>query len=262
MGNIREQSKRKREVENCLAQQEECIESSEKRVKQWVPVSLLTLPANVRNKVKVAGVSGKIGTGKNYLMEFVLKPWLLVNGYNCVVIAFADELKFQVMNQYGYTFEQVFFTKPKDVRIALQQFGDQKRLEVDEGHWIREAHKWVMLHATRGVDFILFTDNRHVNESEYIKKQLHGAVIRIDAPERNRAKLKADYTVLNLNDGSVNVEETEANIAEIAEHISETALDNYTEFDAVINNEVENQHQSAKQFIEALQTALACRTLL
>lgn len=227
-----------------------------KCVRQLMPVSLLRLPEQLRNKVKVLAVSGKIGTGKNYLMEEILKPWLLANGYHCVVIAFADELKFHVMNQYGYTFEQVFFTKPKDVRIALQEVGDRKRQQVDEAHWIREAHKWVMLHASRGVDFILFTDNRHINESDYIKKQLGGVLLRIDAPKRNWAKLQADYTVWNSDNHTVNVAETEANIAQIAGHISETALDTYTEFDAVINNEVENQHESPKQFIAALQRIL------
>jgi len=47
-------------------------------------------------KVNIVGLSGKIGSGKNYIGEKILGQKLYDMGYNVHSIAFADQLKYEV----------------------------------------------------------------------------------------------------------------------------------------------------------------------
>jgi hypothetical protein len=282
--NINQEHSRKRAHDSSTDYEEECIDSVETDCVQaaatpparkklvrldsssWettvatfgeetqLKLRLLRLPRTMQ--VKVAAISGKIGSGKNYLMEQVVLPWLKHNRLTCVVMAYADELKFRTMTKHKFSFEQVFFTKPQAVRVALQDGGSRAREEVGPWHWIEEAHKWLLLHAYRGIDVVLFSDNRHINESQYIKYACNGAVFRIEAPKRNRAKLVQDYTVKDPSTGAIDEMATHQAIAKIAQHESETALDNYDGFDAVIANEVEDEQRSPGVLLSAFQQAL------
>jgi len=205
------------------------------------------------------GLSAKISCGKNWFTEEVIRPWMIKMGFTCIVVAFADELKFFVMGKNGFTFEEVFITKPTKTRIALQEEGEAARQE-DEDRWIEELHKWIMLHGLRGVDVLLFADARHKNEAKYIK-HFGGVMARIDAPLRARAALEKNYTIRKAN-GEIDVEATEQNINKIANHISETALDDYTGFNFRINNEVENEKNSPNEFIEQLSLEMRKRKLI
>lgn len=166
-------------------------------------------------KIQVIGLSGKAGTGKDWIFENYLRP----AGYHRW--ALADHFKIWAVGRGLATYQEVFHTKPPHVRKALQQIGTEEgRLVYGENVWLDTTWAWMHhLSSMWGIDKFCVTDARFPNEVEYI--QSHGGkVLRINAPIR---AAQSDLT-----------EEAKA-------HISETALDNYPleKFDGIIQNDPE-----------------------
>jgi hypothetical protein len=164
-------------------------------------------------QIQVIGLSGKAGTGKDWIFENYLRP----AGYHRW--ALADHFKIWAVGRGLATYQEVFHTKPPHVRKALQQIGTEEgRLVYGESVWLDTTWAWMHhLAAMWGIDKFCVTDARFPNEVEYI--QSHGGkVLRINAPIR---AAQSDLT-------------EEAKL-----HISETALDNYSldKFDGIIQND-------------------------
>lgn len=165
-------------------------------------------------KLNMIGLSGKIGSGKDYVAENLIIPM----GFK--QWAFAWPLKIAVLAENPeYTWEEVFVTKPDHVRTRLQLRGTEEgRMKYGEDIWVRATDAYIRIaHEKWGIDHFVITDVRFPNEVQYVKDQ-GGLVIRIEAPVR---QLEAQQEL------------TQKQIM----HASETALDDYDEWDIVYDND-------------------------
>lgn len=156
------------------------------------------------------GISGKAGTGKDYtarlLRETGFRPWSL-----------AWHFKVWIVGQGLATFDEVFVTKPPHVRHLLQQYGtEQGRMVYGDDIWCTTMLTWLQLLGEQwGVERIVVPDVRFPNEVQAIHRA-GGKVMRLHAPER------AASSGLSLVH---------------RQHVSETALDTFDAFDAIVAND-------------------------
>jgi hypothetical protein len=155
----------------------------------------------------IIGLSGKLKSGKDSVFAEILKhsprPWQLVK--------FADKLKQMTSIILNCTPADLESHEYKDTLVHWLGVTPRHILQVmgtEFGRNMLHPDIWVnsLLSQHRPFDYWCCTDVRFVNESEGIRK-LGGLVIRI-----------------NRNTNSTDT------------HLSETALDNYTDWDYVIDN--------------------------
>jgi len=168
----------------------------------------------------IFGFSGKMGAGKNYICDNIFLPLLKKHNRNVIQMAFADQIKVNVMVNYNLSKNDVCNDKNYKIRNLLQKEGTQDgRNRLGDDIWINHLDKWMEIHKSKGVHTFLITDVRFKNEAEYIKR-MGGKIIRVEAPERNKdliIRQKLDPLTVN--------------------HISETDLDNYYSFDLILDND-------------------------
>ena len=188
-------------------------------------------------KIEIYGVSGKLGSGKNYVAEKILLPFLnrtVSSEKNSLSLALADHFKVDVCVKQNIDYERIFIKKDEESRKILQLKGTEEgRLKYGEDIWINILKTWIRLHSERGVERFVVTDLRFPNEVEFIKK-MGGKVIRIHAPKRNH-----DAVVKEAKGDP-------EKISSIKNHSSETALDNYTGFDYILYNDYGNEKNVEK----------------
>lgn len=158
--------------------------------------------------MKIIGISGKAGAGKDTLAQMLVLE--LYRYGECKTIHFADVLKTAASKATGIP-RSTFDTQEgkaseikwlgMTVRELLQKFGTAIREGVDPDFWVKS-----LFNIYEDKDFIIIPDVRFPNEAKAIKDR-GGILIRIE------------------RDG-----------AGAGNHISETALDDYKEWDYVINN--------------------------
>lgn len=161
--------------------------------------------------MKVIGLSGKAGSGKDYVAHTYLKSlgfW---------PIGLADAIKELAVTQGICTYEEAFLTKPPAVRTLLQVLGvEQGRALWGEDCWCRGVEARMRVVAERwGHEKFVITDVRFLNEVQFVQEVLKGEVYRLYAPDR-----VADVLLTE----------------EQREHVSETALDRFD----VITEDLEN----------------------
>lgn len=161
--------------------------------------------------MQLIGLSGKAGTGKNYLARQFLAP----HGFR--ESALADEIKTRGVALGIGTYDEMFHAKPEHVREWLQQEGTERgrdRYGVDV--WINALlARLTRVEETWGIGTFVITDVRFPNEVEVI--QAHGGrVFRIEAPERAAASSIPEA---------------------LRTHASEIALDDYEHFDGWLFND-------------------------
>ena len=172
----------------------------------------------------IIGFAGKMGSGKNHFAEKIIAPLLKSQGHQVVILAFADQLKVELMTKYGLSYAEVFENKSASTRDLLQKEGTALGRDVRGSDiWIKYLANWTEIFAARGINYILITDVRFTNEAEWIKSK-NGILVKIDAPDRH-----------NIYCMSKNIS------PENKVHQSETELDNYNAFDIVIDNRQHNQ---------------------
>ncbi len=177
--------------------------------------------------LEIFGLSGKIGTGKNYVAENILYPMLPEK--NTVVLSFADHFKIDTIAKDKFKFEDVFHKKTEVSRKALQKRGTEEGRDVyGPMVWVDTLKAWMRVLHERGIQRVIIGDVRFKSEAEAIRS-MGGHLIRVNAKGRNMQKLlqeaKGDLAVAK----------------EISEHISEIELDEYTKFDLVVDNDDNDQ---------------------
>jgi len=172
----------------------------------------------------IIGVSGKMGTGKDYFIENYIKPYIENKlKEKCLVLSFADMLKVNLMVHNNIKLNE-FNNKTPEIRQLLQYEGTENgRDKYGQDIWIRYIKAWSELHMSRGIKYIIISDVRFKNEYKFIKNN-NGSIIRIDAPNRNEQRLR-------------NESSNEKEYNKIKNHISEIDLDNMN-FDIIINNDI------------------------
>jgi hypothetical protein len=154
---------------------------------------------------QLIGLSGKAQCGKNYLARHALIPL----GY--LPIALADHFKVDAVVRDGAPMDEVFFSdKSPATRDLLQRRGTEEgRWVLGEDIWIRTLEAWISAHVSKGWRRFVVTDVRFANEAEWVK-MMGGHVAQV------------------VGRGGLG--------GSLALHPSETGLDDYPAFDAVINN--------------------------
>ena len=120
--------------------------------------------------MKLIGISGKAGSGKDFLGR-------LLRRYGYQNVAFAWPLKLEAIEQ-GFTYEEVFNTKPEHVRHWLQERGVWRRQQNPQ-HWVAQLESLMgVLHDQGGIPNFVITDLRFPNEYDFIRSR-GGKVIRL-----------------------------------------------------------------------------------
>ncbi len=84
---------------------------------------------------------------------------------------------------------------------------------------------WIDIHKARGIEHFIISDVRMKAEADFIKS-IGGKLIRIEAPERNKARLEIE------SGGDTKI------MKMLASHISEVDLDDYDgDFDMIVTND-------------------------
>ena len=220
------------------------------------PVCRIIPPYLQERRFLVIGISGRMFSGKNYLLDECLKPWLVQEqGISAVSLSYAKPLKFDVMRERWLSFQSVFREKDTVTREALIDKGLVKRDE-DPAYWIHQLHLDLLFHLDNGAQVILVTDNRFLNEFRYIRHVFPGRslLIRVEAPQRVKRKMAMEYVVVQSDGFTVDEPKTAGLLEKLWNNPSEIQGDQYHGWDVVIDNDFGNQENSAgdlQTFVEA-----------
>ena len=153
--------------------------------------------------MKVILISGKAGSGKDEVAK-LLKMYL----GNTVITKLAKYIKLFATEMTDWDGKED--DKP---RTFLQEMGDNLRL-LDKNFLTKRMIEDFKLYE-KSYEYVIISDVRSVNEIEYIKANyLNVVTIRVNAKESTRKLTEKEK-----------------------EHITETELDNYNNFDYVIEND-------------------------
>lgn len=187
--------------------------------------------------VLLIAVSGKLGSGKDYIAENILCPLL---GPDVAIsrMAFADQIKVNVASRNdNVQLEQCLVgNKSPELRRLLQLEGTESGRDLyGPDIWVKTLETWIKLRKIRGdrLDVVLVTDCRFPNEAQWILDN-GGLLIRTLAPQRNEFALQQE------SGGNPEI------YANIATHRSETALDGFN-FQYVVHNDPQDDATSQVQ---------------
>lgn len=162
------------------------------------------------SRFKVIGLTGKAGSGKDWLAENVVRPM----GY--MRWALAWPMKNNAVAQKVASWREAHISKPPHVREWLQQEGTERGWMVyGEQYLCNMARAWMeTMRVFNGVEKFVFSDIRFPWEVEWIDR-LGGLIVHVHSPIR----------------------EKESGLGKKArEHSSETALDTFS-FQYVVDND-------------------------
>lgn len=177
----------------------------------------------------VIGVTGKLGSGKDYITNNVIIPVLEKFKHRYLQSAFADQIKVNVMTKNHISYEDVYENKTQESRRLLQFEGTEVGRSYNRNIWVNYMDNWMKVHSNRGIDVFIISDVRFKNEYDFIKRDgQFGLIIRVVAPKRNESRL------LKESDGNKEVYDA------ISKHASECDLDDVNDdcYDLVIKNDV------------------------
>ena len=151
-------------------------------------------------------LSGKAGSGKSFVASR-MKLLFLERGVRAIDIAYASYLKNYISNITGWDGSEK--DKPRDF---LQQLGVELiKDKIDDKFLINRVLGDIKVYSYF-FDVIIVSDARFVDEIEDIRKSFSNVVvIKVVGRDNNLSSLEK-------------------------QHITETALDNYSNYDFVINN--------------------------
>lgn len=175
----------------------------------------------------IIGISGKMGSGKDFVCDNVIIPLLESNPKNKVLkLCFSDQIKINTMTKNNVSFDSLYNNKTKETRLLLQKEGSDART-LDKNIWIKYVHNWIEIFNNRGFNIFVISDIRLLNEIEYINNN-NGILFKVVSNTRNLDRLhketNGDKKILNI----------------IKNHASENEFDKYNNFDLIIDNENEN----------------------
>ena len=176
--------------------------------------------------MKLIGLSGKLGSGKNYIAEQIIAPYFK-DKYNILIIGFGDQVKNEVFaRDPSLTYDLLYDKKTFESRKKLQEYATEYgRDKYNYDMWVRGLDMQIETFCRRSPKeaMIIICDVRFINEAEYVKKK-NGLLFRIISCQRTELRY------WNEANGD------KQKYATIADHRSETNLDDY-KFDHIIKND-------------------------
>ena len=158
--------------------------------------------------MKVYVIAGKAGCGKNTSANYI-KKYYEENGKSAVITEFSKYLK-----TFAYEIKNWDGTRENKPRAFMQELGSLIRYELfDEDFFINRLIEDLRIYE-KLVDVVIIADARLPKEIDSLKDKVGATSIKI-------VNKFSDYELK----GNENKHETE------------TALDNYSSFDFVVNNE-------------------------
>jgi hypothetical protein len=180
------------------------------------------------NKRVIIGVTGKLGSGKDYITNNVIVPVIEKINYRYLQCAFADQIKVNVMTKNNISYSDVYENKTSESRQLLQNEGTEVGREQDRNIWVKFLDNWINVHHNRGINVYVISDARFKNEYDFVKNE--GIMIKVVAPNRNQERLLKE----SRGDNYV--------YKKISQHASECDLDDFPndKYDMVIYNDTDN----------------------
>lgn len=176
--------------------------------------------------MKLIGLSGKMGCGKNYIAERLIAPYFADN-YNILIIGFGDQVKNELYaRDEKLTYDLLYDNKTFESRKKLQEYATENgRDKYNKDMWVRGLDMQIETFIKRSPKpaMIIICDVRFINEANYIRNK-GGILFRIKAPQRTELRY---WKEANGNEEKYN---------NIREHSSENELDNYN-FNYIIKND-------------------------
>lgn len=183
----------------------------------------------------VLSFSGKIGSGKDYIIKNVVIPYLKQKRISYIVLSFATYLKQKLFTEYNKEYSKLYIEKDKDTRKLLQMVGDEMR-QKDKDIFTKSMHVSILT-SLEFYDVIIVSDTRFKNEKSFLEGLSFIPVytLRINAPGRTLDKLKKE------------------NSGELKEHRSETELDE-ERFDLIVENDYHDKRMEITmgEFLDSL----------
>lgn len=124
------------------------------------------------DNLKIIGLSGRAGSGKDFVAKNCLSDYFK--------ISLADHFKNDVVGKGIHTYEEVYYTKPIEVRHSLQIIGTEQGRDVyGDNVWIHCIEAWLYsIYCKNGISKFCVPDVRFDNEAEWIS-QLGGTVFNV-----------------------------------------------------------------------------------
>ena len=176
--------------------------------------------------MKLIGITGKLGSGKDFIANNVIIP-VVKKSYRFLQCAFADQIKINVMTKKNINYHSIYEQKTPETRILLQQEGTDNARNLNENIWIDYLHNWITVHHNRGgVELFIISDVRFKNEYSYIRNN-GGIIVKVVAPTRNKKRLLQESKGCDIV------------YRKISSHLSECDLDDLedSKYDMIIKND-------------------------
>lgn len=120
-----------------------------------------------------------MGSGKDTVAQIISEIMKTCN-LRVEIIPFALELKRMVMELFNYTEEEVYRTKPPEVRTILQKFGTDVIRKRQNDFWIRQLERNAhIVDSPFSYVFVVVPDVRFENEARFIRDK-GGLLLRIE----------------------------------------------------------------------------------
>lgn len=160
----------------------------------------------------VISVAGKAQVGKDYFAQ-TLKEYLEKEGKKVVIIHYADYLKFICKQYYGWNGE-----KDESGRSLLQFVGTDLVRKLNKTFWVDTVLSFIRVFKNE-FDWFIIPDCRFPNEIDSLRYVLEDKFVSVNLFRTNYGeKFENSLTEEQRN------------------HPSETALDEYTDYDFTIEN--------------------------
>ena len=170
-----------------------------------------------KRQVKVIILSGKAGSGKSYVANKLNEKLS-----NSIVISYASYLKEYVKNISDWDGSE---ESKEEVRTLLQQIGVELiKNKIDDKFLINRVLQDVEVYSYF-FDYIIISDARFIDEIECIKNESNSFVINIIGKDNNLTN-------------------------EEKKHSTEVSLDDYDNFDYILDNRKENIESDIENIIK------------
>lgn len=142
--------------------------------------------------MKVLGLTGKAGSGKDYTYS-MLHEFYFFRGLTAVRLSFGDELRYEIEHELDTFYIDALWKKPysEPVRWLLQNYGTEFRRAQDEDYWVNKV-KNNLIHAdfVEDADLVAITDLRFANEAQLVR-DFGGMVVEVQSNTGRAGKVPA-----------------------------------------------------------------------